>query len=132
MTLGKPVKVLIGALTAWPFLYVLLFMGIMMWMLWVVPAGGGPDRHSGGAPVAFMVLFGAHLATMLLMVALIAFYVVYLFKTNRVAQDKKALWAVVLFLGNMLAMPVFFYLYIWPSSWPRSSVGQAGRGTTSA
>jgi hypothetical protein len=24
------------------------------------------------------------------------------------------LWAVVLFLGNMIAMPVFFYLYIWP------------------
>ncbi len=37
----------------------------------------------------------------------------YLFKTDVVPQDKKALWAVVLFLGNMISMPIFWYLYIW-------------------
>jgi hypothetical protein len=54
------------------------------------------------------------------MFGLIAFYIVFLFKTDRVPQDKKALWAAVIFLGNMVAMPVFFYFYVWPEQWPRT------------
>ena len=50
---------------------------------------------------------------MLEIIALLVIYVAYLFKTDRVGQDKKALWAVVLLLGNIVAMPVFWYLYIW-------------------
>ncbi len=45
--------------------------------------------------------------------ALVASYVVYLFRSSYVPQEKRALWAVVLFLGNMIAMPIFWYLYVW-------------------
>jgi len=44
---------------------------------------------------------------------LVAVYIIYLFKTDHVAKDKKALWAVVLFLANLVAMPVFWFLYVW-------------------
>ena len=120
MQLNKPVKLLVGALSLWPFLYIFVFFGfIATSFLWMTRADGGRERSSG-PPLAFLLLFAAHLATMLLIFALIAFYIVYLFKTDRVEQDKKALWAAVLFLGNMVAMPVFFYLYIWPDQWPRT------------
>ena len=33
---------------------------------------------------------------------------------ERVSQDKKVLWAIVLFMGHVIAMPIFFWLYIWP------------------
>jgi hypothetical protein len=120
MILSRPIKIVVGVLTAWPVLYIFLFFafiaGTMFWMSRSA-SGGGP--HSSGPPVAFLLLFAAHFATILLMFGLIAFYIVFLFKTDRVPQDKKALWAAVLFLGNMLAMPVFFYLYVWPDEWPR-------------
>ena len=48
-----------------------------------------------------------------------SFYIFYIFRTDRIAADKKALWAVVIFLGNMIAMPVFFFIYVWPETWPR-------------
>jgi len=44
---------------------------------------------------------------------LLAFYLVFLFRSAAVSGDKKVLWAVVLFLASVLAMPVFWYLYIW-------------------
>jgi hypothetical protein len=69
-------------------------------------------------PFAVAIFFGMHFFTMIVIFALTAFYIVYLFKTDRVAQDKKALWAVVLFLGNMIAFPVFWYLYIWKEPAP--------------
>jgi hypothetical protein len=131
MVLSRPVKVVIGVLTAWPVLYIFLFFGfIVASMIWMsqLPKGGGAD--SSGPPIAFLLLFAAHFATILLMFGLIAFYIVYLFKTDRVPQDKKALWAAVLFLGNMMAMPVFFYLYVWPEEWPRKKPG--GQGASSA
>ena len=38
---------------------------------------------------------------------------IYILSWLAVPQDKKALWAVVIFMGNALAMPVYWYLYIW-------------------
>ena len=35
----------------------------------------------------------------------------------------KALWAIVLFLGNIFAMPVYWYLYIWKGSQSENSPG---------
>jgi hypothetical protein len=49
---------------------------------------------------------------------LLAIYITFLFKTDRVPQDKKTLWAVVLFCGNLFAMPVFWYLYLWKDPGP--------------
>mgnify|MGYP001496655692 CR=1 FL=1 len=45
--------------------------------------------------------------------ALIVSYIVCLFKTSNVPNDKKPLWAVVIFMGHFLAMPIFWYLYVW-------------------
>jgi hypothetical protein len=50
---------------------------------------------------------------MLLIFALVGVFVFHLFRTDRVDSDKKALWAVVLFLGNMMALPIYWYLYLW-------------------
>jgi hypothetical protein len=90
-----------------------LFMGfIATTMFWMGGPGAQPSEDSTGIPTVFLLVFAAHAATILLMFGLVTFYIVYLFKSNRVPPDKKALWAAVLFLGNMLAMPIFLYLYI--------------------
>ncbi|MHC4568070.1 MAG: hypothetical protein ACYTE3_20200 [Planctomycetota bacterium] len=107
MSRGKAIT--LGIFTAWPFVYVVLFMCMMFGMVMPGLWGGRP----WGAPPAFGIIFPLHLLTMFEIPALLVIYIVYLFRTSRVAQDKKVLWAVVLFLGHMIAMPVFWYLYIW-------------------
>ena len=120
MPLSRPLKVVIGVLTAWPLLYMGLFfafiLGTMLWISAITP-DGGPD--SSGPPVAFLAVVAGHIATMLLMFGLTAFYIVFLFKTDRVPRDKKALWAVVLFLGNILAMPT------WSTAASRAATSRA-------
>ncbi len=59
------------------------------------------------------IIFPLHFLTMIWILLLIAVYIRHIFKTEAVPQDKKALWAVVIFCGNMVAMPVYWYLYIW-------------------
>jgi hypothetical protein len=72
-----------------------------------------------GFPVALIV---GHLATMLISVALLAFYIVHLFRNARIDGNMKAVWAIVIFMGGQLAMPVYWYLYIWRDAAPDSVV----------
>ena len=57
----------------------------------------------------FNLFFIIHGLVMLLMFSLMVFYVIYLFRTDRVEQQKKVLWAIVLFTGAPIAMPIFWY-----------------------
>jgi len=110
MKLGKSMKILVGVFTLWPSIYMFVFFSFIFSTVFFPPQGGASPQET---LFPFQVLFALHFFTMIAIMALIGFYIVYLFKSNRVAQDKKTLWAVVIFLGNMIAMPIFWYLYIW-------------------
>lgn len=101
---SKPVVVVIGFLTLLPLAYLLFFFAMM---LSFVTSPGKPNEG------LFVLLFVMHFAVIILSWCLIGFYIYFLFTTDHVKQDQKALWAVVLFFANMLVMPVFWYLYIW-------------------
>ena len=86
-------------------------------------AGGKPrvervDEESGGTfptlfPIGFIVLFVVHMFTILLIMALIAFYIVQVVRTDRLDQTMKILWTVLICMVGMGAIPVYWYLYIW-------------------
>lgn len=106
MTLSARTKAIVGILTVWPIIYMACFVAFMFISVLT-------DLFSEDFVFdAFDLIFAIHLLTILEIFGLIAFYIVYIFKSDRVAADKKALWAVVIFLGHAIAMPVFFYLYI--------------------
>ena len=119
MSSGK--KITLAVFTAWPFLYMIFFMCTISGMMMSGFSGG---EHSSGPPAIMMIIFPLHFLTMLELFALLVIYIVHLFNTHRVPQDKKALWAVVLFLGNMIAMPIYWYLYIWKE--PKQSTPEQG------
>ena len=83
-----------------------------------------------GPPPMIALIFPLHILTMLIIAALTAFYIVNVFRNERVDKDKKVLWAVVLFMGSVMAMPVYWYLYIWKEGLPAAATapGQLGSG----
>ena len=105
----KWAKILLGVATLWPVLYMFIFFMFIFSMVLFMP-----DQSAGeGPPTWFFIIFPLHILTMLWIFGLTIFYILNIFKNDRVDQDKKALWAVVIFFGNMFAMPVYWYLYIW-------------------
>jgi hypothetical protein len=113
---SKGIAYLLGVLTVWPLIYFCLFMSFMVFSF--ASFGSGP----GKAPSfdLFRFIFPLHLLTMLLMFGLTAAYVVHAFRTDEIASDKRTLWMIILFFGNMLAFPVYWWLYVRPSR-PASS-----------
>ena len=114
--MGKPTKIALGIATAAPLPAMLLAIVLsLVAPLFLIGQSGAPPRDEP-ADWVFVALFGSialQLLVLLLTLALVAFYMVHIFRTDRVEHDKKALWAVVIFLGNMFAMPVYWYLYVW-------------------
>jgi hypothetical protein len=101
----KSIALIWGLLTLLPFAYFVYFISVV--------GGLEPAKSAAEAEAEFNSIFRLHMLNMLLILGLIISYIIYLFKTDRVAKDKKALWAVVLFMGNLLAMPIFWFLYVW-------------------
>jgi hypothetical protein len=121
----KPTKVLLGLASLWPLLYMIFFFVFIFFSIFFISSSGDPGS---GPPFFFFLIFPLHLLTMVLIMALTVFYIVNVFRNERVDKDKKALWAIVLFMGNMIAMPIYWYLYIWkePDSLPAPlSLGSA-------
>lgn len=113
MRLSRPVALIVAALTLAPWAYVVFFLVFAMSQF--TPAAsppGQPDQFEE----QFATIFRLHLFVMVLMVGLIAFYIVHLFRTDRIPADKKALWAVVLFFAHLMAMPFYWYFYMWPKA----------------
>lgn len=100
-------KLLLGLVTLWPFAYVIFFFFVMASLVFM------PEAGNHGQPPLIALIFPLHLLTMVVTLALMIFYIVNVFRNNLVQNDKKVLWTVVLFMGGMIAMPIYWYLYIW-------------------
>jgi len=112
MRLNRGFAVVVAILTIAPWAYVVFFLSYLMpkFTSFTTPGGPPPEEFHH----LFDTVFRWHLGIMGLVLALTILYMVHLFRTDRVPADKKALWAVVLLLGNVLAMPVYWYFYMWP------------------
>ena len=100
---------LLGVITVCPLAYMFFFF-VNIFGTIVTSSVSGSDF---GMIIPFEILFILHGLTILLMFCLLAFYITFLFRTDKINNDKKTLWALVLFMGNILSMPVFWYLYLW-------------------
>jgi hypothetical protein len=116
MGFKKSTKILLGIATVWPIAYMFLFVVGMFAMVVLLPHSDGstppPQPGSPFFPLAFLGIFAAHILTMLVIVGLMAFYIVRIFKTP-MEEAMKIMWTVLICMFGVFAMPVFWYLYIW-------------------
>ncbi|HEY0615661.1 MAG TPA: hypothetical protein VGC96_13500 [Candidatus Elarobacter sp.] len=121
--LSKQARLVLGLATFWPVLYLVIFLGFVLTMVLAVPLSSG--RGSPELGVSFFALFAVHIVTIVWIMGLTVFYMIDVFRNPRVVGDRKVLWAVVIFMGGFLAMPVYWYLFMWRE--PAGAQGASGR-----
>ncbi len=87
--------------TLWPLVYAGLLFGDL------VPAG--------------LPSFFLHLITIFWLMGLLAISFVDIFRNPRLTETARIVWVVVLMLANMLALPVYWLLYL--RGWERHGAG---------
>ena len=103
MTKGK--ALLLAALTAWPFLVPVI--GLLIETIGLIPSTAAQP------PAAFILFLVLLYLTPIVVLALLVFYLVYLFTRPQLSMDRKLVWAALLMIGHVFIMPVFWYLHIW-------------------
>ncbi|MHB8420971.1 MAG: hypothetical protein ACYDCL_23110 [Myxococcales bacterium] len=124
-----PAKLLLLAATVLPLLYGFGFMAFFIFMF--VSAFNGhppPFLHKPPAgtqnrpPTWFLELFGVHLLMMFWIIGLMILYFRNLFRNPRLTDERRILWGMVLFFGNVIAMPFYWYVYIWKEPPPTAAM----------
>jgi hypothetical protein len=113
----KSTRILIGIATLWPPIYFALFIASMG----LIFASANHSAKSQAFPDAFKYIFPLHCFTMLLSFALTAVYIVHAFRNSGFTQEMRILWVIILFMGNMFAFPVYWWLYLRPGAGAGSS-----------
>jgi hypothetical protein len=105
-------------------------LAALLGLLTIAPHGGifsflfviGPrlDRAVAPSGIASHEFLELHrlamlvgLSTSMFAFLLLGFYLVFIRQSRRVPVSKKRTWAILIIFGNLLTMPIFWYLYIW-------------------
>jgi hypothetical protein len=110
MRISKPLAIIIGLFTIWPLIYLGLFLVFFVVMAFTM-FHHAPQHQSAPGFLPYIVI--PHVGTMLLMLGLMTFYIVHVFKNPALKDDRRVLWAVVLFMGGIVAAPIYWWLFIW-------------------
>lgn len=135
MTITKAVKILVGITTFWYALYLFLTIGGIVLLFGYVFVA----LFTGGEAVAslrglltqilsFEIMLPVHFCSLFLEVGLLVFYLVHTIKNTKANDSMR----IVLGLGHLflpfVAMPIYYYLYIWRENPPEWAVAK-GRKT---
>src|SRR5688572_11200682 len=93
--LSKPIKIVLGILTIIPLIYIPIFM-VYFFTVFLQAA---PDNQF---PREFYSFFLLHLIVILIDMAVLVAFILDLIHTERIAENKKTLWALFLLFGGGL------------------------------
>jgi len=66
-----------------------------------------------GSGLGFMALMIVHFATILVMMALMPFYIILAVKNEQLDQTMRIVWIILFCMIGVLANPVYWYLQVW-------------------
>lgn len=115
---------IIGGITLWPVVFMILLTGFMFFQILVMDTGNKPPTEE----MFFLmkIIMPLIAVTVILVFVQIALYIRHICRTGAIQQDNKALWIFAILCGGMIAMPVYWYLYIWKKTESESS-GRSAR-----
>jgi len=106
----RAVRLLLGFLSFVPLAVMVAILGSAL----ASAAGGrGAGLLADDSDAAFFLLLALCMGLGLLSVALLIYFVLFIFRSERVKAEHKALWAIVLFMGNAIGFPIFWFIYFW-------------------
>lgn len=119
--MNRSKKILLGLATIWPLIY-LVFVVIFLATIAFLPAAQSPfpvvrspELLLGRSLGLFLLL---HFLTIFWATGLVIFYISHAVRNRQLSNDMRLLWASLIFVGNLITMPIYWYLCIWKT--PRS------------
>jgi len=108
---NRAIRIVLGVMTLIPFGVAVAVFGSIF--IAASTASDAPPWFLGDPDTSFNVFLSVCMGIGAFSVSLLAYFLVFIFRSPRVRNEHKALWAIVLFMSNGLGFPVFWYVYFW-------------------
>jgi hypothetical protein len=132
MHTNKPVKIFVGILTFFEVIFPFVIMPVFMMLFFVIIGVSAsnhrsvPDQYAAEKFIIPMMLFyTGMLCFTFVQFALNIFYIVHTIKNKRLSDNFKILFVLGSFLLPYLAMPIYFFAYLWNDNLQTSKPAQA-------
>lgn len=106
---------MLGALTVWPVFFLSIF--VPLWIVFVLFFFASRST-SMWMNVGIVTLWGLAAVTILIGFALLAYYIVHIFRNERLDKRSALGWLLGMWMGNFMAMPVYWFLHVWKEPAP--------------
>jgi hypothetical protein len=106
--MSKKKALTLGVFTLLPFFYIIFFIVFFIGMFTAITNSQNNSFNS-----MVFIIFPIHFGIMIEIIVLLIIYIKNIFKNDNIEETKRTLWALVLFFGNIIAMPVYWYINIW-------------------
>lgn len=132
MNISKPVKILIGVLTVFAVLFPFFIMPVFM-MFFMFSSGfpffdpqSVPNPNDIEAMLPFMfVFYPLMMCFSVVQLGLQIFYIIHEIKNKALTDTFRILFAIGTFFLPYVAMPIYFFVYLWKDNPQESQVVQA-------
>ncbi len=125
MTLNKTAKTAVGLGTLWVLIYPVLFIGFMFLSMMAFERADSPLPFD-----SFGLIFPLHCLTAIIMLGLIGFYLTHIIKNTGASETARIILGIGVFFMPYIAMPFYYYLYIWRAEPPEWALAMKTVATT--
>ncbi len=123
MKLNKPLKIIIGLLTAWvviaPFLYIAIWFTFVFGMASFENQARVNPNLFPAFTAAFFIPFILIMCSSIVQLGLQAFYIVHIILNKTGGDVIRAVLGVGMFILAIIAMPVYYFVFILPENPPQ-------------
>lgn len=109
--MSKSARLFVGFLTIWPLIYFIFFILFLYFQLSSAFSTNPPSTPA--LSTFFPGLILVHFLTFFLMIGLIIGYIRHAYRNKRIASGDTLAWAIMLFIGSIIAQSIYWYIYIW-------------------
>ena len=107
-------KVALGLACHWFFIYLPVFFIFVFCMVFTSIAQVQNNNLSPAMGAGIILLMLVHMASIFLMLGVAGLLIAHVIKHPALDTNMKVLWALLLGFMGILAMPIYFWIYIWP------------------
>ncbi len=107
----KSVKIILGFITLWPIIYVVLFITFICVLIFLPIVN--ELSESSDINIFTVLIFILHGLTVFTMFGLIVFYFIHAMMNQKLEGLEKVTWIIVMVMVGVVTMPIYWYVHIW-------------------
>jgi hypothetical protein len=120
MRLSKPVKIIIGLLTAWVVISPFLYFGVWFFFIFgIATVNNQVQNNPAFLPAIFFPVFFLVTCSSIMQIGLQAFYIGHIILNKTGGDVTRVVLGVGIFLFAIIALPVYYFIYIFPDNPPQ-------------